>query len=127
MAERRNLCLAQRERMSGRVNWTVILGWALSTVVPNVDVHSIAEIPSISVKALVTSRILSQHIARFLQTLSPIALVGKLQLITYFRNLERIVQHQSLIARKNVRNSFRVDTFARRYAMMANAGLVWNE
>jgi hypothetical protein len=113
--------------MSGKVSWTVTLGWALSTVVPNVDARSIVEIPSIFARALVTSKIRSQHIARFLQMLSPIALVGKLPSISFFRSLERIVQHQFRIVEKSARNSFRVDIFARRYAMMANAGPVWNE
>jgi hypothetical protein len=113
--------------MSSKVSWTVTLGWALSTVVPNVDAHLIAEIPSISVRALVMFRIRNLHIAHFLQTLSPIALAERPQLILYFRNLEKIVQHQFRIVEKSARNSFPVDIFARRYAMMANAGPVWNE
>jgi hypothetical protein len=113
--------------MSGKVSWTVTLGWALSTVVPNVDARSTVDIPSIFARALVTSRIRSQHIARFLQTLLPIALAEKPQFILYFRNLEKIVQHPFRIVEKSARNSFPVDIFARRYAMMANAGPVWNE
>ena len=127
MAEWRNLYLAPNGRMSCKVNWMVILGWALSTVVPNVDACLIAEILSTSAKALATSRIRSPLTAHFLQMLSPIALVGKLQSIFFFRSLERIVQYQFHIVEKSARNSFRVDIFARIYAMMANAGPVWNE
>jgi hypothetical protein len=112
--------------MSDRVNWTVILGWALSTVVPSVNAHSIVATQSISAKALVMSRIQSLHIVPSLQTSSPIALVGKLRLILCFQNPEKIVQHQFLTARRNARKSCRVDTFASRYAIMANVGHVWN-